>query len=66
MSIFDALDTVQQRETYIKARRYSEFTDNPIIVHCRVLGGAFSYSNVFKWDHWNSMEVCRFRRGREL
>ena len=64
MSLFNELDTIQQREAYLKARKLSETTDNPIVLHCRVLGGNLDYSNVFSWKHWDSMEVCRFRRGR--
>jgi len=65
-ALFGQLDTVQQRESYIKARKMSETTDNPIVLHCRVLGGNLGYSLAHAWEHWDTMEICRFRRGREL
>ena len=65
-SLFNELDTVQQREAWMKARTMSESTDHTVILHCRTLGGDLAYSMAHTWRHWDSMEVCRFRRGREL
>ena len=65
-SLFNELDTVQQREAFIKARKLSESTDYIVVLHCTTLGGKLDYSLAHTWQHWNTMEVCRFRRGREI
>lgn len=63
-ALFEHLDTKQQRRAYRKARKLSETTDFIVVLHCRVLGGNLGYSLAHTWEHWNSMEVCRLRRGR--
>ena len=65
MRTFDQLDTVQQREAYLKARNTSQNHSCPIIVHFRVPGGRLDYSALPTWEHWKSMELCRFINGVE-
>jgi len=62
---FSQLDTVQQREVYLNARNASRGTDCPIIVHYRIPGGYLNYSPAPTWEHWKSMELCRFINGVE-
>jgi len=64
--LFDLIDTVHDREKYLKARKMSETTDMPVILYCQHINDRMYCCYESQYKSWNNYTVCKFRRGREL
>ena len=66
-TFFDNLDTVKQRETYIKARNLSEHCPVDVVLYVRNLQSPdLEYAPANRFEHWRYIELITFNGGREI
>ena len=62
---FDLLDSVHDREVYLRARNASNGSNKPLILHYAMPSGKLGFSWCNTWEHWKTFELCRFVNGKE-